>query len=70
MKTSGVIRPGIMVLKKGHTDADLATYNRLLSKGLSWEEMAKEMEDRLVPQNVDHFTVNAHDCLNPANAER
>ena len=68
VKTSGVIRPGIMVLKKGHTDADLATYNQLLSKGLSWEEMAKEMEDRLVPQNVDHFTVNAHDCLNPANA--
>ena len=69
VKTSGVIRPGIMVLKKGHTDADLATYNRLLAQGQSWEEMAKELSDRLVPQNVDYFTVNTHDCLNPANAE-
>jgi hypothetical protein len=69
VKTSGVIRPGIMALKKGHTEADLATYNQLLAQGQSWEEMAKELSDRLVPQNVDFFTVNAHDCLNPANAE-
>ncbi|MGD0238559.1 MAG: hypothetical protein ABSC55_28980 [Syntrophorhabdales bacterium] len=69
VKTSGVIRPGIMVLKKGHTDADLATYNRLVAQGRSWEEMAKELPDRLVPQNVDYFTANSHDCLNPTNAE-
>ena len=69
VKTCGVIRPGIMALKKDHTDADLATYNRLVAKGESWEEMAKELSDRLVPQNVDYFTVNGHDCLNPANAE-
>ncbi len=69
VKTCGVIRPGIMALKKDHTDADLLTYNRLVAQGESWEEMAKELSDRLVPQNVDSFTVNAHDCLNPANAE-
>ena len=69
IKTSGVIRPGIMVLKKDCTEADHARYDQLLVKGLSWTDMAKELGDLLVPQNVDYFTVNSHDCLNPANAD-
>lgn len=69
VKTSGVIRPGIMVLKKGHTQADLERYTELLAHGMSWVDMAKELGDRLIPQNVDHFTANRHDCINPANAD-
>ena len=69
IKTSGVIRPGIMVLKKGYTQADLERYNQLLAHGISWEDMAKDLGDRLIPQNVDYFTANRHDCINPANAD-
>jgi hypothetical protein len=69
VKTSGVIRPGIMVLKKGCSPADVERYNELLSQGLSWTDMEKEFGDRLIPQNVDYFTANRHDCINPANAD-
>jgi hypothetical protein len=69
IKTSGIIRPGIMVLKKDSTDADRARYEQMLSRGTNWTDMAKELGDRLIPQNVDYFTVNGHDCLNPANAD-
>ena len=31
--------------------------------------MAKEFGDKLIPQNVDYFTANRHDCINPANAD-
>ena len=69
VKTSGVIRPGIMVLKKGCNPADVERYNELLSQGLSWTDMEKEFGDRLIPQNVDYFTANRQDCINPANAD-
>ena len=69
VKTLGVIRPGIMVLKKDCTQADLERYDDLLARSMSWADMAKELGDRLIPQNVDHFTVNRHDCVNPTNAD-
>ncbi len=69
VKTSGIIRSGIMVLKKDCNDADRARYEQLLSRGMSWADMEKELGEKLIPQNVDYFTVNGHDCLNPANAD-
>jgi hypothetical protein len=69
IKTSGVIRPGIMVLKKGCGQADFERYNDLLAHGTSWTDMAKELGDKLIPQNVDYFTANRYDCMNPANAD-
>jgi hypothetical protein len=69
VKTLGVIRPGIMVLKKGCGPADVERYDQLLAQGMSWVDMAKEFGDRLIPQNVDYFTANRHDCINPANAD-
>jgi hypothetical protein len=69
IKTLGVIRPGIMVLKKESTQADVERYDRLLAQGTSWTDMAKDLGDKLIPQNVDYFTVNGHDCVNPANAD-
>ena len=69
VKTLGVIRPGIMVLKKSCEQADVERYDRLLAQGMSWTDMAKEFGDKLIPQNVDYFTANRHDCINPANAD-
>ena len=69
VKTSGVIRPGIMVLKKGYSRSDLDRYNELLTQGMGWTDMAKEFGDKLIPQNVDYFTANRHDCINPKNAD-
>ncbi len=69
VKTLGVIRPGIMVLKKSCEQADVERYDRLLAQGMSWVDMAKEFGDKLIPQNVDYFTANRHDCINPANAD-
>jgi hypothetical protein len=69
VKTLGVIRPGIMVLKKSCEQADVERYDQLLAQGMSWVDMAKEFGDKLIPQNVDYFTANRHDCINPANAD-
>jgi len=69
VKTLGVIRPGIMVLKKDSAQPDVERYDRLLAQGTSWTDMAKDLGDKLIPQNVDYFTVNRHDCVNPANAD-
>ncbi len=69
VKTLGVVRPGIMVPKKGCEQADVDRYDRLLAQGMSWVDMAKEFGDKLIPQNVDYFTANRHDCINPANAD-
>jgi hypothetical protein len=69
VKTLGVIRPGIMVLKKDSTQTDVERYDRLLTQGTSWTDMAKELGDKLIPQNVDYFTANRHDFINPANAD-
>jgi hypothetical protein len=69
VKTLGVIRPGIMVLKKSCEQADVERYERLLVQGTSWTDMAKEFGDKLIPQNVDYFTAHRHDCINPANAD-
>ena len=58
-----------MVLKKSCEQADVERYDRLLAQGMSWVDMAKEFGDKLIPQNVDYFTANRHDCINPANAD-
>ena len=52
VKTLGVIRPGIMVLKKSCEQADVERYDHLLARGMSWVDMAKEFGDKLIPQNV------------------
>ncbi|OPY70731.1 MAG: hypothetical protein A4E57_00348 [Syntrophorhabdaceae bacterium PtaU1.Bin034] len=69
VKTIGVIRPGIKILKKDCTEADRAKYEQLLALGMSWTDMEKELGDKLVPDNVDYFTVNSYDCINPTNAD-
>ncbi|OPY03283.1 MAG: hypothetical protein A4E61_01156 [Syntrophorhabdus sp. PtaB.Bin184] len=69
IKTIGVIRPGIKVLQKDCTETDRVKYEQLLALGMSWTDMEKELGDKLIPDNVDYFTLNSYDCINPANAD-
>jgi len=73
---SGVIRPGVMILKKSCSADDSKKYESLVEKGASWDDIDKELgkdgngRSKLVPKNVDYFTVRAADCTNPENVEK
>lgn len=73
---SGVIRPGIMVLKKGTTENDKEIYDKLLTAGKTFDEIDKALglgsdeKSKLKPLNVDYFTVRSNDCINPAHAKK
>ncbi len=73
MQRLGVIRPGIMILKQGCSEADKKTYEIMLSGGFSWDETDNKLgkdnqgKSKLRPQNVDYFTVHKRDCPNPSN---
>jgi len=68
---AGVIRPGIMAPKKSCSTADVKKYETMVSQGLSWDEIEKEIgRGKLIPRNVDYFTIHPEDCVNPENAAR
>lgn len=71
---AGVIRPGIMILKAGCTLQDEKVYKDMTAKCTPWDDINKALgldakqKSKLTPANVDYFTVNSGDCLNPENA--
>ncbi|MBI5327023.1 MAG: hypothetical protein HZB80_01855 [Deltaproteobacteria bacterium] len=76
LRRSGVIRPGIMVLKSGCSDKDTALYNHMVKEGgHDWDDIERSLgndkngKSKLVPKNVDYFTIHPKDCINPADAE-
>jgi hypothetical protein len=72
---AGVIRPGIMKLKPGCTKEDELLYDKLVKEGLTWEEIDRKLgvdqygRSKLIPANVDYFTVLPGDCENPESAK-
>ncbi len=68
---AGVIRPGIMVLKRGCTAQDEKIYADGIAKGYTWDEIDKNLgldtgkKSKLIPRNVDYFTVRENDAINP-----
>lgn len=72
---AGVIRPGIMKLKSGASSRDKVLYEQMLSEGATWDEIDRELgidsqgKSKLIPANVDYFTVRPGDCQNPKSAE-
>ena len=70
LRRAGVIRPGIMVLKKSCTPEQHKTYNDMLAQGKDWDDIARIVgRENLIPKNCDYFTVNPIDCNNPKDAE-
>jgi hypothetical protein len=69
---SGVIRPGIMKPKNSCTDQDKARYEAMLEEGATWDEIDRALgvdgkgKSKLIPANVDYFSIRPRDCLNPA----
>lgn len=71
MPRSGVIRPGIMIPKSTTSESEKTTYQTMVSNGKSWDEIEKVIgEEKLIPKNVDYFTIHPEDCQNPNNAKR
>jgi hypothetical protein len=72
MPRSGVIRPGIMKPKNGSTDQDKARYETMLEEGATWDEIDRALgvdgkgRSKLIPANVDYFSIRPRACLNPA----
>ncbi len=76
----GIVRPGVMVLRKeGVTEEDKKKFADMCGTGAKWDDIDKALgpvtaperlkgKSKLVPLNVDFFTVNKRDCLNPDNA--
>jgi len=68
---AGIIRPGIMVTKRSCSEADVKNYSDLVDNGLSWEEIEKKIgKGKLIPRNVDYFTIHPGDCVNPDNVKK
>ncbi len=73
---AGVIRPGIKVLKKGCSNQDKEMYTNMTSEGATWDEIDRILgsgeygKSKLIPTNVDYFTVRAEDCKNSDDAKR
>ena len=86
---AGVIRPGIMRLRKYPEnqqklfEQDSRLFAELVAEGLTWDEIEKRLgkliimrdgeqkeADKLAPMNVDYFTINKGDCVNPVNADK
>jgi|GEM_PF-3326507 len=73
---AGVIRPGIKVLKKGCSDKDKGIYNSMVAEGATWNEIDQVLgsdqqgRSKLIPTNVDYFTVKSEDCTNSDDTKR
>lgn len=72
---AGVIRPGIKILKGNCTAQDQKLYEELVKQGLDWDEIDQRLgkdgegKSKLIPHNVDYFTIRPEDCQNPQNVE-
>lgn len=76
----GIVRPGVMVLRKeGITEEDRKKFAEMCAAEAKWDDIDKALgpvtaperlkgKSKLVPLNVDFFTINKRDCLNPDNA--
>lgn len=73
---SGVIRPGIMVPKSSCSASDVELYKTLAAQGKTWDEIEAKLgtdgggRTKLIPKNVDYFSVFPGDCVNPENAHK
>jgi len=76
LQRAGVIRPGIMVLKSRCSQQDHMLYDDLVKQGHDWYEIDSRLgkdkngKSKLVPQNVEYFTVRGEDCANPDNVKK
>lgn len=74
-RKNGIMRPGIMVLKSGCSSADQEIYAAMVKDGCDWDEIDKHLgtdknkKSKLIPKNVDYFTIHPKDCANPADVE-
>lgn len=77
---SGIIRPGVMVLRKeGVTEDDKKKFAIMSEAGGKWDDISQALgpittghlkgKSKLIPTNVDYFTVNKRDCLSGDNAD-
>ncbi|MCR4286751.1 MAG: hypothetical protein NUW09_01925 [Deltaproteobacteria bacterium] len=73
---AGVIRSGIMVPKSTCSADDSKLYDALVAEGRSWDEIEaklgldKDRKTKLIPKNVDYFSVFPGDCVNKENAKK
>jgi hypothetical protein len=73
---AGVIRPGIKALKKSCSADDQKIYYRMLEEGATWDEIDRAIgkdnngKSKLIPENVDYFTIRPEDCKNQNDAKR
>jgi hypothetical protein len=76
LQRGGVIRPGIMKPKNNCTDDDKAKYEAMLAEGATWDEIDRALgvdgrgKSKLVPSNVDYFSVRPRDCVNQKHAQK
>ena len=70
---AGIIRPGIMALKKDSiSDDDRKRFAELLDAGENFKEIEKKLgkdaegKSKLRPMNVDYFTIHTRDCKVPS----
>lgn len=72
---AGVIRPGVMRLKKGCSKEEAALCEKMKEEGSTWDDIDKALgadqqgKSKLIPENVDYFTVHRNDCVNPRHAD-
>lgn len=73
---AGVIRSGIMVPKSTCSADDSKLYDALVAEGRSWDEIEtkldrdKDRKTKLIPKNVDYFSVFPGDCVSQENARK
>ncbi len=74
VERSGLIRPGIMVPKKGCPEEKVKKYHELVAKEVSWkdidEALGKDSQQKswLTMRNVDYFTLRPSDCKDAKHA--
>ncbi|OPY84311.1 MAG: hypothetical protein A4E65_00305 [Syntrophorhabdus sp. PtaU1.Bin153] len=72
---AGIIRPGIMRLKKGVSAGDEAVYKQMVADGATWDDIDKRLgkdgsnKSKLTPQNADYFSIRPRDCSDPRNVD-
>lgn len=73
---AGVIRSGIMVPKSSCSADDVKLYDTMVVEGRSWDEIEtklgldKDRKTKLIPKNVDYFSVFPGDCVNQENTKK
>jgi len=73
---AGVIRSGIMVPKSSCSADDVKLYDTMVVEGRSWDEIEtklgldRDRKTKLIPKNVDYFSVFPGDCVNRENAKK